>query len=154
MNRSDWLEQAVPVDPLLVVPLQLPGPEAPRRVQITALLTQLGLSDELDRLADSTCAVVLAMFDGLAAARHADEVRVKEYAELIARGSLPTDLAAVQALLDLGWGDLAVHDLDGEAQAVVKRLRALYVTEMAKRLKRMLRAWDTEHCVHAAGDVA
>ena len=136
-----------PVDPLLNAPLGIAATEAPRRQQLEALLRQLGLVDRLDALTETTCGVVFAMFDGLAAARHAERVRIREYAELIARGSLPTDLAGVQALLDLGWGSHPVYDVGGEAQEVIKRLRALYVSEMAKRVKRMLRMWQNEEWV-------
>ena len=155
MTSFAWLDEVVPVDPLLAAPLGLDRAQAPRRDQIEALLGQLGLVDRVDSLSDTTCQVVEAMFDGLAAARGAESVRLKEYAELIARGSLPSDLAGVQALLDFGWGDHPLHEVDGEAQDIVKRLRALYVSEMAKRLRRMLRAWENARWVHDAdSDVA
>jgi len=155
VTSFEWLDEVVPVDPLLAAPLDLTRPEAPRRDQIEALLQRLGLSDRSELLSDSTCHVVFNMFDGLATARGARSVRLKEYAELIARGSLPSDMAGGQALLDFGWGDHPPHQVDGEAQDIVKRLRALHVSEMTKRIRRMLRAWENARWVHDAdADVA
>lgn len=157
---GDWLDSPpVPVDPLLIDPLNIRG-SMRRRFQARALIDELGLGHRVDRydedfghdtINDSTYAIIFHMLDALADIRATRNVSITGAAERVAgiravghRGSCGNNEwrgQAVTAALDFGWGHVAVR-AEGDLRDVADYLAAVYVREMTSRVLTMLRQWQ------------
>lgn len=151
--QSEWASQHVPIDPVLVEPLDLFGSRAQRRHQVEALARQLHLDHRLDRgCEESTWRLLFRMIEPLVDAREKVRIDVHQRASWITLGGEHVTVSisdAAQAVVDLGWSHETVHT--APALDALQEIRGIYVTQMTKRVKDMLRRWEKAGWVSDVG---
>lgn len=146
-----WLDEVVLIDPLLRDPLDLGGRQARRRTIAKALVRELRL-DDAERRCDreafhpTTYELFVDMCEAVVVVRERATVHALTAARDVAGRSPRTAsgrvdrTACATALLDLGWGQVAIRG--GFVGEVLDDMAQRYVDAMAQRVLTMFRRWE------------
>lgn len=150
----DWLDDYVPIDPLLTEPLDLYGDKARRRTQVEALVRALGFEHRLDdgRISEETLCFLFPMLERLVESldkrrchlrdrSRSTVVGVREFGDC---GLSWTHTA--QAVLDFGWSH--EHIASGDAREVLQAIHDVYVEHNTAKVLAMLRHWERQGWIY------
>lgn len=145
-----WLEDYIPLDPLLKEPFDLSGARVRRVTMAREMLRQLGLEERLDqgRIRTTTYEVLVDMLEPLGDVRNERRVHLPTRAKAVCgegnnNGYPVLDKArAAGALMDIGWGHLVVEG--GQVREVLTQMRSIYIGQMGSRVLTMFRKWERE----------
>lgn len=160
MDGAAWVDEVVDLDALLKDPLDMHVAKASRRTIGRTLMASMGWSDRLDEarsgerppITDSTFGLFFRMSEFLAALRVTDRVAVRDASVRISRlapEGAPSGvdrIAALLAMLDLGWGHIEITGGRPILQ-ILDSIRAAYEGEMSSRLMLLLRRWERERWI-------
>ena len=142
--KDPWFNEYVPLDPLLLEPLDLWGERARRRHLALAVATALQVDQRLmmseDAEARHLARLMLALVGPLASVVDHHRVSAEDRAAGIARSVVPQEAgAALTLLMAVGPGDEYLHG--GHPGDVCRQVRRAFESRMEALLLRMLRRW-------------
>lgn len=145
--QKGWLGEIVPLDPLLVKPLDIHG-NARRITYARALLEHLGFYDRVSggEISAPTLCIAFTMLGPLADTVELGRINIEAHARRIAGCKQPYDRRnqvepgdALHAMLDLGWGNTRIES--GPLTAIRPAIQQQYQDLMAEHVTTLLRYW-------------